>query len=86
MTDDELIELLQLTRTVDDEGTVRWTLNGNLHRIYGPAIEFASGVKHWFHYGNLHRIDGPAVEFPGGGDQYWEKGVFLGYDKSNFKD
>jgi hypothetical protein len=43
-------------------GTKRWYLNGNLHRLDGPAIEWADGSKWWLQYGKCYRIDGPAVE------------------------
>ncbi len=33
-----------------------------LHRVNGPAIEWANGDKSWYLNGKLHRIDGPAAE------------------------
>ncbi len=36
--------------------------NGNLHRIDGPAVEFANGDKEWWVNGQQHREDGPAIE------------------------
>jgi len=39
-----------------------WTLNGKLHRKYGPAYEGANGEKVWFLNGEQHREDGAAVE------------------------
>ena len=47
-----------------------WYLNGNLHRVDGPAIERANGDKFWFLNGNLHRVDGPAAEYANG-DKCW---------------
>ena len=38
-----------------------WYLNGELHRIKGPAIIQSDGSEDWFRNGNRHRIDGPAV-------------------------
>jgi hypothetical protein len=35
-------------RTVDKDGSIRWTLNGVLHREDGPAAEYAGGTKHWY--------------------------------------
>lgn len=29
-------------------GSRRWYLNGDFHRIYGPAIESVDGYKFWF--------------------------------------
>jgi hypothetical protein len=37
-----------------------------LHRIGGPAVERASGIREWYVDGKLHRVDGPATEFPDG--------------------
>jgi len=33
-----------------------------LHRLDGPAVEYANGIKEWYVDGQLHRLDGPAVE------------------------
>jgi hypothetical protein len=43
-------------------GTKYWYLNGNRHRVDGPAVEHSSGSKYWYLNGNRHRVDGPAVE------------------------
>ena len=40
-----------------------WYFHGKLHRIGGPAIEYANGSKKWCVDGELHRLDGPAVEY-----------------------
>ena len=29
-------------------GTKRWRLNDKLHRVDGPAIEYADGNKYWY--------------------------------------
>jgi len=36
------------TVTVDDCGTIRWCQNDQLHRLDGPAVEWAGGVKSWY--------------------------------------
>lgn len=46
---------------VDEQGTKRWYLNDNLHRIDGPAVEYPSGYKKWYLNGERHREDGPAI-------------------------
>lgn len=47
------------------DGTKLWKLpNGQLHRIGGPAIEYADGEKKYYEHGELHREDGPAIEDP----------------------
>ena len=39
----------QSSKYVDGEGNVRWKLpNGKLHRLDGPAVEFANGYKAWY--------------------------------------
>ena len=47
---------------VDSEGTKRWYQNGKLHRLDGPAGEWADGSKFWYQNGKRHRLDGPAIE------------------------
>ena len=59
---------------IGPNGEKRWTLNGNLHREDGPAIEYPNGEKRWFLNGKLHREDGPAIEFANG-----EKRWFLNH-------
>lgn len=51
-------------------GRTEWRQNGELHRIDGPAIEYANGAKFWYLHGKLHRTDGPAVEWANG-DKFW---------------
>ena len=43
---------------------------GKLHRIKGPACEYANGNKSWYINGKLHRKDGPAVELSNE-SKYW---------------
>jgi hypothetical protein len=59
---------------VNEYGTKRWYLNGNLHRTDGPAIEYGSGSKEWYLNGNLHRTDGPAVELASGSKCWYLNG------------
>ncbi len=47
--------------------------NGNLHRIDGPAVEFANGDKEWWVNGQRHRIGGPAYE-TSYGVTWWQHG------------
>ena len=55
--------------TVSDYSTIRWYLNGKLHREDGPAIEFFDGVKLWYINGErlteaefLARMRAPSCE------------------------
>jgi hypothetical protein len=64
---------LSLPAYEDERGYKSWWLNGNRHRLDGPAIEF---------YGNRHRLDGPAIEFCGNQygqayNQYWINGKHM---------
>ena len=47
-----------------------WYLHGQLHRVDGPAAEYADGTKEWYLHGELHRQDGPAIEYADG-TKYW---------------
>ena len=59
------------TRTVDSDGTITYRNSlDQLHRVDGPAAEFADGTKFWHFNGQLHRIDGPAIEYVDG-DKEW---------------
>ena len=51
-------------REVDKEGTVRYRLDGKLHRENDkPAVECADGMRSWYCKGQLHRDnDKPAYE------------------------
>jgi hypothetical protein len=75
MTDDDLLELLQLTRTSSKFLDAIWSNSrGELHRIHGPAVEHANGSQEWFRNGLRHRDRGPAVEWTNGRKEWWENG------------
>ena len=57
------------------DGTKEWRLpNRKLHRLDGPAVEYANGSKEWWVDGNLHRLNGPAVEYADGSKAWWVDG------------
>jgi hypothetical protein len=59
----------------DSAGGKYWfNVRGQRHRIGGPAIEYANGVKCWYFYDLLHRIDGPAVIYSNGMHYFYYKG------------
>jgi hypothetical protein len=66
----------------DKYGTKYWYLNGELHRVDGPAIECVDGVKYWFLNDKRHRVDGPAIECADG-VKYWFLNGQLVYSKDN---
>jgi hypothetical protein len=45
-----------------------------LHRLDGPAVEYANGGKAWYVDGQLHRLDGPAVEYADGSKEWFIDG------------
>jgi hypothetical protein len=56
-----------------EEGTIprtEWLQNDKLHRIDGPACEYANGNKYWYQNGLLHRLNGPAIEWENG-NRFW---------------
>ena len=62
----------QSTMTVDVGGNKFWMLpNGELHRVDGPAVEYANGDKQWWVNDKRHREDGPAVELANGTKEWW---------------
>ena len=42
-----------------------------MHRLDGPAIEWADGTKIWYINNQMHREDGPAVEWADGTKEWW---------------
>lgn len=55
-----------------DDGAVEYfNLNGQRHRVNGPAVEWADGTKFWYFEGQLHRVDGPAVEWADDTKEWW---------------
>ena len=84
-------KLAQITQTIVEEerrqlatGELQeWRLlNGDLHRLGGPArikknsepILHKDGRKEWYQYGQRHRVDGPAVEHANGDREWWFEG------------
>lgn len=53
-----------------------WRLpDGNIHRDFGPAVEWEDGNKEWWIGGDRHREDGPAVESADGTREWFLNGV-----------
>lgn len=50
--------------------STRWCRNGRIHRIGGPAVEYANGDREWWRNGLLHNDGAPAVVFHGGRDWF----------------
>ena len=54
------------------DGSRRWMVDGEYHRLDGPAIIWANGQQDWYQNGKRYRLDGPVV-IDSGGTQYWYK-------------
>ena len=59
---------------VYEDRTVWFNMEGQRHRIDGPAIEGSDGYKAWWIEGQRHREDGPAVEWSDGHKEWWVNG------------
>jgi len=46
-------------------------LEGQLHRVDGPAVECSDGTKSWWINGQRHREDGPAFEWSNGSKAWY---------------
>ena len=58
-----------------NEWDTTWWLNGEFHRVDGPAREWADGCKAWYLSGVLHRVEGPAVEWANGDKKWYLNGI-----------
>ena len=65
------------TVKVSDNGDKSWWLDGKLHRIDGPAVEWFDGTKYWYLDDKCHRVDGPAVEYANGTKSWYLDGECL---------
>lgn len=60
------------SRKIKLKNRIEWrNKEGKLHRVDGPAVEFAIGTKRWHHNGILHRVGGPAVEWSDGSVEWY---------------
>jgi hypothetical protein len=63
------------TVEIDKQHNKYWYLNDLLHRVDGPAVEYACGDKLWYLHDELHRVTGPAVEWADGTHAWWLNGI-----------
>ena len=63
------------TKVISPHGEIYWHLNGEMHRLDGPALEHPNGEARWGVKGNLHRTDGPAVIHANGTREWWIEGI-----------
>ena len=60
--------------SVDKDGTQEWRVNGQYHRLDGPARIWTDGTQEWGVNGQLHRLDGPARIWADGTQEWWVRG------------
>ncbi len=61
--------------TVDCNKTIHWHNDKDqLHRLDGPAVEYANGDKAWLVESKYHRLDGPAIEWANGYKSWYVDG------------
>ena len=75
ISNEELIDVLKTICVTDGAGSKCWYLNGQRHRVDGPAIEYADGSKCWYLNNQLHRVDGPAIEYADGAKKWFLNGI-----------
>lgn len=63
--------------SIEKESRKEWRINGKLHRIDGPAVEFKDGTKKWYVNNQLHRKDGPAIEWVIGAKFWYYHGTHI---------
>lgn len=64
-----------LPTIVDIFGVKSHWLDNKLHRLDGPAVEYANGDREWYQNNKLHRENGPAREYADDYMEWWLKGV-----------
>ena len=67
-------EQYTIINTVGDKFYYKDKAKTILHRLDGPAIEWAEGNKAWFVNGKRHRLDGPAIERTSGDKEWYVNG------------
>ncbi len=69
--------------TVDKNTTCWYNDKGQLHRLDGPAVEYANGSKEWCVEGKCHRLDGPAYEGATGYKAWFVEGKHMTKEEFN---
>lgn len=68
---------MTLYRVKIHSGEISWRLDGTIHRVQGPAVEFPGVYKAWYLNGKRHRDGGPAIEGASGDQEWWINGKFI---------
>ena len=56
------------------DGTIQYWVKGEIHRLDGPAIQWADGSLEYWVKGKLHRTEGPAIQRADGSFSYYVEG------------
>ncbi len=67
----ELTEPTKTIRKRDGTQVQIWMLNGERHRLDGPATLGPNGYEGWYENGKIHRLDGPAIVQSDGREGWW---------------
>ncbi len=71
--------MLLIEKEISEDGThYYYNEQDQLHRVDGPAVEWANGNKYWYQNNKLHRVDGPAIEYANGDKVWWYNNKLLG--------
>lgn len=54
---------MKINMLIEKDQTIKYYVDGKLHRLDGPAVIRPNGNNSWWHEGKLHRLDGPALDW-----------------------
>jgi hypothetical protein len=60
----------EVEHVTQPNGQQVWEVADILHRLDGPALEWADGTSFWYFDDELHRDDGPAIEWADGSREW----------------
>jgi hypothetical protein len=61
----------------DEKGQIRkqeYYLDGQCHRVGGPAVVHGDGSREWIEKGKRHRLNAPAFVYADGSEEWWQDG------------
>jgi hypothetical protein len=64
----------EVEHVTQPNGQQVWKVADILHRLDGPALEWADGTSFWYFNDELHRDDGPAIEWADGSREWHRHG------------
>lgn len=76
-----IIVLLVQSQRKSISNSERLDKDNMMHRVGGPAVEYANGTKVWMVNGRIHRTDGPAIITYDGLSEWYEHGRQLSIEE-----